>query len=350
MSNDKVITLPDSQEIEMEARLWVLRFDDGDLTEARQSEFDAWISQSAAHENAFTRLAVFWDDLSIVKRLDDYASSDVASTSLRETRSDARKNLFTRVAITGIAASIVAAVTLIGFDYTSSNRPFLEQYQTVTGEQETIALPDGSQIVLNTDSSIEVTYDRSRRVVRLERGEAYFDVSSDRDRQFSVETPEGVVTVVGTSFSLRLSEQKLDVTVEEGRVAVGALPNIASSGADNRSITEISAGQIATIDDGVESVSVIPPDALVRALDWRDGELSFNGETLEEVIRQIERYTNQTIEISDDGLKQQRIVAYYKIGDIERLFQALDVMVNVEVERIGNSHVRLYRSEQSDDS
>lgn len=347
-----------SQELEMEARLWVLRFDDGELADDQQAEFEVWLSQSSAHEEAFKRLSDFWDDLGIVKRLDDYANSDVASDSLREAKIEARKNFVSRIAISAIAASIVAAVALVGFDYLSTSQTFNDQFATVIGEQETIALPDGSQIVLNTDSSIEVVYDRNRRVVRLEKGEAYFDVFSDSSRHFSVETHEGVVTVVGTAFSVRLSDQKLDVTVEEGRVAVGALPDIASSGADDPDIrslqpaytTEISAGQVATIDDGIESVSVIPPDALVRALDWRDGELAFNGETLEEVIRQIERYTNQTIEISDDGLKQQRIVAYYKIGDIERLFQALDVMANIEVERVGDRHVRLYRSEQNDAS
>lgn len=342
----------------MEARLWVLRFDDGDLTETRKSEFDAWVSQSAAHEDAFRRLAGFWDDLSIVKRLDDYANSDVASRSICETRIAVRKNLLARVAITGIAASIVAAVTFISLGNVETDRHFPEQYQTVIGEQETIALPDGSQIVLNTDSKIEISFDRRRRTVRLDKGEAYFDVSPDSERPFSVETREGIVTVVGTAFSVRLTDEKLEITVKEGRVAVGAVPDIALPGAESPDFpsyqpvytAEISAGQVATIDDGVESVSVIPPRALDQALDWRDGELSFNGETLEEVLRQIERYTNQTIEISDEGLKQQRIVAYYKIGDIQRLFQALNVMANIEVERIGDRHVRLFRSGQRDKS
>lgn len=347
MAQDNIIPLPDTDRIEEEASVWVMRLSDGALSEDDKAAFARWLNESAQHKDAFDRLSEFWDGLDFVEGLADYAESDVARASVRQERAARRYRMLAPAVKGGIAASIIAICGIVAFQLLRAPASFEGAYRTAVGEQQTVDLPDGSRIILNTNSGVEVAFDGATRAIRLTRGETYFDVASDKQRPFSVATAKGVVTAVGTAFSVRLRDRTLNVVVTEGRVALRAAEPQTQNGAVLAPVpqsVELSAGQSAIVDQGVEDVSTVQPAALQKAIDWQDGELSFKGETLEQVIADIGRYTNVRIEIGDDNLRQQKIVAYYKVGDVERLFEALNVMANVQVERIDENHVRLYRA------
>ena len=324
------------QSLEEEANAWIVRLEEGGASSATLAEFETWRKQSAQHEEAFERLSRFWGEVEAIEKLGDYAHSDAARDGMRHMRMIRRVRIACGAGLGAVAASLVAIVGVNIYDITFGvNRPFEGAFQTARGEQETIALPDGSTVILNTQSALHVAYQRGNRTLRLERGEAFFEVASNRKRPFTVQTPQGDVTAVGTAFSIKLQAEALGVTVSEGRVLLGAQPDAAA--------IEVFAGQAARIGNGVETVLQVSDGAINKALDWRDGVLTFEGETLETVISEISRYTDVNIEISDEGLKSVRIVAYYKIGGIERLFEALELMANVNVERVSASPVRLRR-------
>ena len=77
-------------------------------------------------------------------------------------------------------------------------------YVTQIGEQQTIVLPDQSQILLNTDSRVAVSYQADRRLLTLHKGEAHFDVAHDAKRPFDVYAGGGRVNAVGTAFTVRM--------------------------------------------------------------------------------------------------------------------------------------------------
>jgi len=353
VTETNVQSLPDLQSLEDEANAWIVRLEGGDASPEIRAEFEAWRSQSAAHEAAFARLSAFWGEVDTVQGLLDYAESDAALDGLRHDRFIHYTRVARRGALGVIAATLVAFVGLGAYNTTlGPGRPFSGEYQTALGEQKTIGLPDGSKIALNTNSTLVVAYTRGERLLRLEKGEAYFDVAHNKKRPFRVRTANGGVTAVGTAFSVKVEVGKFDVVVTEGRVAlnVGGYRNERDAGGESDSELlgepplEVSAGHAARIDRRVEAVTHVSQDAISRELDWRDGILSFEGETLEEVIAEIGRYTDLRIEIGDESLKHQKIVAYYKIGGVERVFEALRLMENISVERVDDRHVRLYRA------
>src|SRR3546814_18660754 len=53
-------------------------------------------------------------------------------------------------------------------------------YATDLGEQRTERLPDGTRIILNTQTAVEVRYSRQRREIALQHGEAMFEVVRKR--------------------------------------------------------------------------------------------------------------------------------------------------------------------------
>src|SRR5690606_33189612 len=99
------------------------------------------------------------------------------------------------------------------------NRP--QAYATGVGEQRTLRLADGSQVVLDTNSRVEVRLRSDRRSVILISGQAFFDVEGDPARPFIVAAGDTPVTAVGTRFDVRKLGQGAKVTLIEGRVDVG---------------------------------------------------------------------------------------------------------------------------------
>src|SRR5690606_33902749 len=92
-------------------------------------------------------------------------------------------------------------------------------HETRVGERRALTLADGSEVILNTDTLIEVAFDAGARDLSLHRGEAYFSVASDAARPFRVHAGGAIVEAVGTAFTVqRTLNEELEVTVTEGEV------------------------------------------------------------------------------------------------------------------------------------
>ncbi len=89
-------------------------------------------------------------------------------------------------------------------------------YETGANARLMLALAGHTQLKLNQDSRIRV---EDERRVRLEQGEMWADVGHD-GRLFRVTVPDGVVTVFGTAFAIRVGREQTTVSVEDGEVQV----------------------------------------------------------------------------------------------------------------------------------
>src|SRR5690606_33638330 len=88
------------------------------------------------------------------------------------------------------------------------------------GERRTETLPDGTEVVLNTDSALEMRYSKGRRYIEVKQGEAQFEVAHDASRPFVVSIGEDTVTALGTRFQVRREQGSAIVTLLEGSVEV----------------------------------------------------------------------------------------------------------------------------------
>lgn len=348
MTKSKIISLPDLKEIEREATLWFVKLEGEGLSPEDQADFNTWYNQSPVHQDALERMSDFWGGLSALQELKDFAANVEVIAEVKKDKNRYRTQLLGRALAGTLAASLIILCG-VGVTRLISNPDlsYTASFQTGVGEQKTVDLPDGSQIILNTDSSFDVVFSEQNRDIILTKGEAFFEVASDDTKPFSVATDNGVVTAVGTAFSVRVHDAKIDVLVTEGRVALTAIEPELKLKADPTSIApqaiEVSAGQSVVFAQRANKIDVIPPVQLEKEVDWHDGMLAFKGETLESVIHEIERYTDIQIEIVGKELRQQKIVAYYRIGNIDEMFEALNLMAGVEVEQVADQHVRLYR-------
>ena len=221
-------------------------------------------------------------------------------------------------------------------------------YETAIGEQAAIALPDGTQVRLNTNTSIRVSYTAERRLVTLERGEIHVQVSHDPSRRFSVIANDRVVQAVGTEFNVEItSDQSVELVVTDGIVLVGILEGAGSrDNPDSPSIlppsaVSVSAGQEIILASSAEAVRTIEPEEIEVRLSWTEGSLVFRGESLEEAITEISRYTSVEFRFLDEESKRVRVAGLFQTGDVDGLLSALRENFNISYERIDNGTILL---------
>lgn len=343
---EKIVPLPSAEDIEEEAALWFARLRTGGLAQEEIAAFEAWRAASDRHARAFEDLEASWGELGALEELNDLGRSVLDLGPERVTWY--RRRSFMAMAATLAVAVIGAAVYMTSVP---SDLVHHEQLATAVGEQKTISLPDGSTIQLNTDGALIVDYDRDAREIRLSKGEAHFNVARDPDRPFTVLTDNGSVTAVGTAFTVRLRDNAaLEVTVAEGRVALLA-PIVPRETNEPRDIihaaspvAELTKGQIALFQDRVEEIAHVSEAELNRKLSWRQGMLAYAGESLDEVVADVSRYTAIEIEIVEPHLREMTIQGYFKVGETEALFEILELTFGIHVERVDEGHVRLLAS------
>lgn len=356
----RLYEFPNRSVIEDEACEWLIKLDrDEPLSAGELDELRGWVTRSQMHRREFERLARLWG------RMDVLAELAVSSEGPEPRHVHAGRRLLDAVAgmspfSGGAMALALVAVTAIVWTLLQSGQEPDGVYMTDIGEVRGVSLNDGTLIQLNTNSRIDIDFSPSTRQIRLLRGEAYFDVAHNPDRPFVVFAGNGAVEAVGTAFSVYLQEKEVKVTVTEGEVALALVDRTRheqetdaadkiSGNSDVRAVQKLGrlgAGQSTTFSSGIGAIRLVKAGELTRQLAWREGLLMFSGEPLEEVVSEISRYTDLSIEISDPQVRNLRIGGQFKVGQTEAMFEVLESSFGIQVTRVDRDTVRLSATKQ----
>jgi transmembrane sensor len=224
----------------------------------------------------------------------------------------------------------VALLALATLWYASASRE--EWYETATGEQRVVALTDGSRVALNTGTRIGVELGSHERLVRLERGEALFEVARDAQRPFIVNAATGYARAVGTRFNVQVDAGAVTVVVLEGRVEVAPSP------AERVHAARLTAGESAAFVASGSLAAAAPERASIeRIAAWRDGKLRFDAWPLEQAIAEHNRYAHKPIVIDGNVPDDVKVSGVFRIGDTQALLGALQELLDVTVVDAGES-------------
>jgi transmembrane sensor len=223
-----------------------------------------------------------------------------------------------------LLAASVAAITVGGGGLSwMFIRAGRERYVSGIGEVRRIALTDGSTMILNTDSEVTVHLTKAQRDIHLLRGEALFEVAHDTARPFVVQANDTAVRAVGTAFAVRLETAQVDVTVTEGVVEVSGRPPPSGSGqvaSPPSGVTSrrVAANECVVITRATQSeLESIPLADLNRRLAWREGMVSFDGESLHTAVAEINRHNRRQIVIDDPVLAGRPVVGVFRATDLD---------------------------------
>jgi transmembrane sensor len=175
-------------------------------------------------------------------------------------------------------------------------------WRTQRGQQVRHPLPDGSQVTLDAQTTLEAGYFGDRRQLRLTAGAAFFDVVHDPDRPFIVDCGAVRVTVLGTRFAVERQGAQVRVEVERGRVRVSrdGAADAAASGAGAGAVAdtvELGANEGLIIDAQTGPVSSRVQHLGAAAAPWRDGRLSFDATPLADILTRLSRYYLRSITV-----------------------------------------------------
>lgn len=222
----------------------------------------------------------------------------------------------------GVAAAVLLILGITNYvsfqeGYKQLNSQMVEMKNPL-GLKSSLILSDGTKVTLNagTTLSYPTAFVSDQRIVKVS-GEAFFEVARDEKHPFIVKAENVNIRVLGTRFNVKAYEEenKIEVTLTEGRVGVGL--------DDQANQINIQAGQQVLFDKGKGLFSKRQVN-LDYYTGWRDDLFYFNRVTFEEIAKQLERRFNVNVEITSDRLKQVVFTGDFVRG--ENLEQILRVM------------------------
>ncbi len=212
-------------------------------------------------------------------------------------------------------------------------------FRTERGATQQITLRDGSTVLLNTDTELQVRDAQDRHSVRLIRGEALFRVAHDPNHALEVLVSNYTLRDVGTEFSVRLrGPQSVDVLVRDGSVEVdqeilvAGTTRLSSSPAPVIPVAELSRGDLLVVRTGTGKILKLSRSEVDRRLAWENGRLEFEGEPIADAVTEFNRYNNLQLEVSDPGIGAIRIGGTFDARNPEGFVSTLEKACAVEAQ------------------
>lgn len=202
--------------------------------------------------------------------------------------------------------------------------------QTGKGQRANITLPDGTVVWLNSYTQLHynANYGMTQRVVSL-TGEAYFEVAKDKEKPFIVETKGMNVEALGTTFNVKAYQEdsRIIATLFSGSVRVSANGGNVILSPDENATFERSSGKLAV--HKLENSSY--------AKMWRNNDLVFNGETLEEIAVLLNRMYNVQIIFKSERIKQYRFSGVICNNSLDNVIELISLTSPITYETCGDT-------------
>ena len=224
------------------------------------------------------------------------------------------------------AASILLLIS-VGFYFINKNTKIT--HKTNFGEILNIKLQDGSDVTLNSNSSLSYYKNESRKVWLS--GEAFFQVDKKEttNAKFWVITDDLSVEVYGTSFNVNTKKKKTDVFLEEGSVWLSL-----KNGKNKKMIPGNYISYSSKKNEILEDINIFNP---IVKTSWKEGSLLFENLSLEKAMEKIEESYGYSIVFKDDESKNTLITGAVPITNIDICLKAIEKSVDVTIIKKDNS-------------
>ena len=322
---------------------WHTRMEDDDPTPATRAEFELWLEASPRHKEAYAAIESMWSGMGA-------ARADPRVLELRREALSAPDGPRRKLRFVAAAAAVVACLgawwgwaqlsgrTGDGSATLSSAPMEGGTFRTSVGERSTVTLSDGSSVVLNTNTQVNISFSPVARQVRLLSGQAWFQVARNPSRPFVVEAGDQRVVALGTAFDVRVEDHQrtVQVTLLEGRVSVEPIRSVLANLIESRPpIAELAPGEALT------ASAKEPPHKqradLSKVSSWRRGQVVFNNDRLDTAIAELNRYTSSQIELSDPALASLKVSGVFYAGHSDSFLETVTGYYPIRVvERTGD--------------
>lgn len=352
----------------------IIRYLTGECSPEEEKELLAWSTLSDENANYFQQIKYVW--LSSVQLEDEKASRADFSPDVNDLdffKASRKKGLFVpTINLIRIAkyAAVFIFIFLLGWagslflskSGSDSSNAMVNSFEIPIGSKGRVVLPDGTKVWLNAGSKLSYNenYNLASREVKL-IGEAYFDVKTNPSKPFTVKAGKLAIKALGTSFNVKAYPEDPDITttlikgsvIIEGKDAqnknfkINLRPNQSVSFVkNNKDELLASENQGSTADNRllsnekrIEGKPLINNRIKVELYtSWKDENWVIEKQPLGELVKDLERRYNISIEFTSETLKKYRFSGIIQNETIEQLMdimhKAMPVKYSIERGRV----------------
>jgi transmembrane sensor len=305
-----------SPDVAERALEWVLELQGDPVSPAVVQAWVRWCAEHPDHELAWQRIE------SVRGKLRPLASpvhSAIAQATLTQPDSAHRRD-----AIKALAVLVFAGGAAWGVERYAPWPAWASDYRTAAGERRTMILPDGTQLVLNTDSAVDVRFQDDERRVKLIAGEVLVTTAVDRSprpRPFLVESVHGTARALGTRYSVRQMEHDTEVSVFSGAVQIRPRRNMDHSVILQAGYRASYTTQTVMGREPVDETSIA----------WKDGFIVARSIRLDDFIAELGRYSSASLSC-DPRIASLRVSGSFPVKDIASVMAALGTTLGMQTE------------------
>lgn len=285
---------------------WMVLLRSGQVGTRERAGFEAWRTESAANQAAYERIAQALGAFDVLR--DRGVSGAVAHQSVQglSRRSVMRATL----SVAGMGSGMGAS--LLGWQV-AGNQGLLSDQHTGFAQRQQESLPDGSTLLMDARTALDMAFDRGQRMLTLRHGRVLVTASAAGTRgPLRVQTPQGQVSTDGAQFVVqgRRDASLLQVTALSGQVALvtpaGARVEVP---ADHQATLTANRPATVAAARGTESL-------------WTRGLIAMDNQPLGELIEALRDYRPGLLRV-EQRAAQIRISGVFSLDDPERTLRAL---------------------------
>lgn len=317
-----------------QASQWALRLAAGTLAPAEQRRLDRWLAHDARHGPALADAEMVWALAGECRGLPLFAQPVPRSRRSHWRACVASwwwaRHLAPRRRAVAMAAVALAVAAAIGRPDVVT--PWLADYRSAVGEIRSFDLPDGSHVLLGSNSALDVEYDATARRVRLLRGEAVFapaPTSAAEPRSFVVATAGGSMTALGTRYAVRRQDA--------GHAWIGVLQHRVAVALDRGPVSGVAQATLVPGESaryghagGIVRSQVAP----ARGASWAEGYLIFDGEPLDAALRRIGEFQPGHLILANRGAARRPVHALFHLDNLDGALATLCAEMHLKQMRL----------------
>jgi transmembrane sensor len=313
------------------------------------SALSAWLKSSEDNQKVFSESKKAWEavEKSKIEALNTDAEWALLKGKIPSARSEEKeikvikletesttRRVFLRQALRIAAVLIVlAGITFVIINYLKQS-PAQKQFVALNDKLEG-KLPDGTTVTLNAGSTLDYPekFTGDQRAVTL-KGEAFFEVTPDKSKPFIISANDVMVEVVGTSFFVNADASgNVEVIVKTGKVAVYYKDN-----PSEKKILEPGDKAEFSNDSKKISESVNEDENYIS---WKTNVLTFNDDSLSNVVAALNKHYNANITITDEKLKGMKLTGSYNNNSLDQILTLIESSVKIRVTKKSAKQIEL---------
>lgn len=320
----------------------IIRFFDQTISSNEKKQLHDWLKESEQNRKEFLEMHDIWASSALInKKFNAEKAMEVFIENMKKLDDSQRKHKKLKRFIQ-LASGVAATIALLFYiNYADRLRDSVESRDNYTHvvkaqqSKERIVLPDGSVVWIDKGSVLSYSdrFNKQTRGVKIE-GKAFFDVAKDKNKPFIVDLGEDKIKVYGTSFNVRnlIKESDVEIVLLTGSVGLelsGAQQNIILKPNERVVYSKVSK------DSHIEKV-----DASKFNI-WTQDKLTFDNNTLSNVIPCLEIWYDVTIDCPEDLANNTRVSFTILNETKEQMLKVLALVAPVDY-TVKDNHIFIY--------